>query len=95
MIDGIEKMGMSIPIPLTANLGKILKTDCERKRYVPKGTWVSMFSNMKVGECIRFPGSDKRRGSSARVQSVSVARKTGFKFITRTIDGVLHVWRVA
>ena len=95
MIDGVEKMGTSIPVPLALKAGRPSKVESTRRKYVPYGSWVSIFSEMKVGECIRLSGVDKKRASSARIQSISVASKTGFKFTTRTIDGVLHVWRVA
>tara|TARA_R110000868_G_scaffold403097_1_gene679977 strand:- start:601 stop:870 length:270 start_codon:yes stop_codon:yes gene_type:complete len=81
----IEDMGKSIPIPSRVRAGKS----------APYGAITSAFSGMDVGQCIRFPNLGKKQSSSVRVQATNVGQRIRFKFTTRTIDGMLHVWRVA
>lgn len=50
------------------------------------------FKDMDVNDCVKFP--DKETAFKARNQCHIYGDKTGKKFVTRTIDGVLHVWRV-
>lgn len=66
-----------------------------RGKHVPYGSLTEAFSGMIVGQCLELSGLDKKGIASARVGSINIGKKIGFKFTTRTIDGVLHVWRVA
>jgi hypothetical protein len=51
------------------------------------------FKKMAVGDCVKITDPDK--ASRARVYCHVFARQAGLRFATRTIENVLHVWRVA
>lgn len=51
------------------------------------------FAKMVTGDCVRI--TNENDFARARVYASIFSKKSGFKFITRTVDGVLHVWRVA
>lgn len=60
---------------------------------MPKENPAWPHAKMIVGDC--FLVHDQDRFPAARVYTNVFQKKHGFKFTTRTIDGVLHVWRVA
>jgi len=55
------------------------------------------FGQMAVGDCVRVSREDGFTNARASVQYASrpSGKRPAKAFATRTIDGVLHVWRVA
>lgn len=55
------------------------------------------FGQMAIGDCVRVSPEDGFANARASVQYASrpSGKKIAKAFKTRTIDGVLHVWRVA
>lgn len=51
------------------------------------------FAQMSVGDVVKIT-ADKPTRYKAQVYTGVVARQKGMKFTTKTIDDVLHVWRV-
>ena len=79
----VGDLGVGVPIPRMAN-----STD-------NGGSIAGALRDMAVGQCKTFSGADRAGRESVRVQSARIAGEDNMKFKTRTIDGVLHVWRVA
>ena len=76
----IEK---NIPVPADSAAG--------RKKVYP-------FSDMNVGDSFGIPVTKETAGQTrARVSSSAAiwGKKTGTKFIVRTLPGLLRVWRTA
>jgi len=51
------------------------------------------WKDMEVGDLVRI--DDKSIMQKAQVYCHAYGRPIGYKFKTQTIDGVLHVWRIA
>ena len=51
------------------------------------------WKNMQVGDCVKF--DDRKTAGLAQVRCHAHGSKTGTKFMTKTIDGVMHIWRVS
>ena len=51
------------------------------------------FKDMEVGDCVRF--EQKELAYKARNQAHVYGEKTGKKFVTKTMAGVLHIWRIS
>lgn len=49
------------------------------------------FSKMEVGDCVKI--TDAKIAPKAQAYAHVYARQHGWKMATKTIDGVLHVWR--
>jgi hypothetical protein len=49
------------------------------------------FAKMEVGDVVRADDCDPQR---AQVAAHSYARASGKTFATKTLDGVMHIWRV-
>ena len=55
------------------------------------------FTQMAIGDCVKVSPEDGFTNARASVQYASrpSGKRQAKAFKTRTIDGVLHVWRVA
>ena len=50
------------------------------------------WKSMQVGDCVKF--EDRKTAGLAQVRCHAHGSKTGTKFMTKTINGVMHIWRV-
>ena len=58
----------------------------------PKQDNVWPWKNMKVGDLVRIHEKELARKAPVSAHNYS-KQKSNMKFVTKTIDGVLHVWR--
>jgi hypothetical protein len=50
------------------------------------------WKDMEIGDCARF--EDRKTAAAAQARCHTYGAKNGLKFVSKTIDGVLHIWRV-
>lgn len=58
----------------------------------PKSDSVWPWKDMKAGDLVRIYDKDHARRAPVSAHNYSKT-KSGVKFVTKTIDGVLHIWR--
>lgn len=51
------------------------------------------FAEMSIGDSFAYP--QKTKHNTVGVTVCRAAKKLGFKFVTRKVDGIIRVWRVA
>lgn len=51
------------------------------------------WKDMQVGDCVKF--DDKKSAGKAQAYCHVYGTSAGKKFVTKTIDGVMHIWRTA
>lgn len=64
----------------------------EQKTGGRKGKSIYPFQNMLIGQSVFYPGM--KYHSAPMKAAIIYAKRLGFKFSGRTVDGGLRIWRV-